>query len=51
MIINSLDQLNKISLKIIEKISKDEECVLLYGEIGVGKTTLTQSLINNLQKR
>ena len=49
MIINSLDQLNKISLKIIKKISKDD-CILLYGEIGVGKTTLTRALINNLQK-
>jgi len=49
MIINSLDQLNKISLKIIKKLSK-EDCVLLYGEIGVGKTTLTRALINNLQK-
>ncbi|MDC0418475.1 tRNA (adenosine(37)-N6)-threonylcarbamoyltransferase complex ATPase subunit type 1 TsaE [Pelagibacteraceae bacterium] len=50
MIINSLDQLNKISLKIIKKIS-EEDCVLLFGEIGVGKTTLTRALINNLQKQ
>jgi len=50
MIINSLDQLNKISLKIITKINK-EDCILLFGEIGVGKTTLTRSLINNLQKQ
>ncbi|MDA7606092.1 tRNA (adenosine(37)-N6)-threonylcarbamoyltransferase complex ATPase subunit type 1 TsaE [Pelagibacteraceae bacterium] len=50
MIINSLDQLNKISLKIITKIS-DEDCILLFGEIGVGKTTLTRALINNLQKK
>ena len=49
MIINSLDQLNKISLKVIKKLSK-EDCILLYGEIGVGKTTLTRMLINNLQK-
>jgi tRNA threonylcarbamoyladenosine biosynthesis protein TsaE len=48
MIINSLDQLNQISLKIITKIKK-EDCILLFGEIGVGKTTLTRSLINNLQ--
>ena len=50
MIINSLDQLNQISLKIIEKINK-EDCILLFGEIGVGKTTLARALINNLQKK
>ncbi|MDB9796048.1 tRNA (adenosine(37)-N6)-threonylcarbamoyltransferase complex ATPase subunit type 1 TsaE [Pelagibacteraceae bacterium] len=50
MIINSLDQLNKISLKIITKINK-EDCILLFGEIGVGKTTLTRALINNLQNQ
>ena len=50
MIINSLDQLNQISLKIITKIKK-EDCILLFGEIGVGKTTLTRALINNLQKQ
>ena len=48
MIINSLDQLNQISLKIITKIKK-EDCILLFGEIGVGKTTLTRALIKNLQ--
>ena len=50
MIINSLDQLNQISLKIITKIRK-EDCILLFGEIGVGKTTLTRALINNLQNQ
>ena len=50
MIINSLDQLNQVSLKIITKIKK-EDCILLFGEIGVGKTTLTRSLINNLQNQ
>jgi len=48
MIINSLDQLNQISLKIIKKISK-QDCILLFGEIGAGKTTLTRAIINNLQ--
>ena len=48
MIINSLDQLNQISLKIMSKIDS-EDCVLLFGEIGVGKTTLSRALINNLQ--
>ena len=50
MIINSLDQLNQILLKIITKIKK-EDCILLFGEIGVGKTTLTRALINNLQNQ
>ena len=50
MIINSLDQLNQISLKIISKIKK-EDCILLFGEIGVGKTTLSRALINNLQNQ
>ena len=50
MIINSLDQLNQISLKIITKISK-KDCILLFGEIGVGKTTLSRALINNLQNQ
>ena len=50
MIINSLDQLNKISLKIIKKIDK-EDCILLFGEIGVGKTTLARGLINNFQNQ
>jgi len=48
MIINSLDQLNQISLKIIKKIS-NQDCILLFGEIGAGKTTLTRAIINNLQ--
>jgi tRNA threonylcarbamoyladenosine biosynthesis protein TsaE len=50
MIIKSLDQLNKISLKIIKKIDK-EDCILLFGEIGVGKTTLARGLINNFQNQ
>jgi tRNA threonylcarbamoyladenosine biosynthesis protein TsaE len=50
MIINSLDQLSQITLKIINKIKK-EDCILLFGEIGVGKTTLTRALINNLQNQ
>jgi tRNA threonylcarbamoyladenosine biosynthesis protein TsaE len=49
MIIKSLDQLNQISLKILKKISK-QDCILLFGEIGVGKTTLTRAIINNFQK-
>ena len=50
MIIKSLDQLNQISLKVITKID-NEDCILLFGEIGVGKTTLARGLINNLQNQ
>jgi tRNA threonylcarbamoyl adenosine modification protein YjeE len=50
MIIKSLDQLNQVSLKIIKRINK-EDCILLFGEIGTGKTTLARALINNLQNQ
>ena len=50
MIVKSLDQLNQITLKIITKINK-EDCILLFGEIGVGKTTFTRALLNNLQEQ
>ena len=48
MILKSLDQLNKISLKIIKKISK-QDCIFLFGEIGAGKTTSARAIINNFQ--
>ena len=50
MIIKSLDHLNQVTLKIIKKIN-EEDCILLFGEIGTGKTTLTRALINNLQNQ
>ena len=50
MIIKSLDHLELISKKIADKISQ-KDCIFLYGEIGVGKTTFTRNLINYLQKR
>ena len=50
MIIKSLDHLQLISKKIAEKIS-EKDCIFLIGEIGVGKTTFTRSLINYFQKR
>ena len=50
MIIKSLDQLNQVTLRIIKKIN-NEDCILLFGEIGTGKTTLTRALINNLQNQ
>tara|TARA_Y200000002_G_scaffold204672_1_gene168865 strand:- start:43 stop:495 length:453 start_codon:yes stop_codon:yes gene_type:complete len=48
MIVKSLDHLNIIS-KIISQKLENGDCVFLIGEIGVGKTTLTRYLINNLQ--
>jgi len=50
MIIKSLDHLNQVALEIIKKIY-EEDCILLFGEIGTGKTTLTRALINNLQNQ
>ena len=50
MIIKSLDHLNKIS-KTISKKLENGDCIFLIGEIGVGKTTFTRYLINNLQNQ
>ena len=50
MIVKSLDHLNKISKVISQKLEKGD-CIFLIGEIGVGKTTFTRHLINNLQKK
>ena len=49
MIIKSLDHLELIAKKIAEKVS-EKDCIFLIGEIGVGKTTFTRSLIKNFQK-
>ena len=48
MIIKSLDHLNSISKKISNKIL-NSDLILLYGEVGTGKTTFARSLINYLQ--
>ena len=50
MIVKSLEHLKQISKKISQKL-KDGDCVFLIGEIGVGKTTLTRHLINNIQSQ
>ena len=50
MIVKSLEHLKKISKKISQKL-KNGDCVFLIGEIGVGKTTLTRYLINNIQSQ
>ena len=48
MIVKSLDHLNQVS-KTISKKLENGDCIFLIGEIGVGKTTFTRFLINNLQ--
>ena len=50
MIVKSLEHLNLISKKISTRLSK-KDCIFLIGEIGVGKTTFTRHLINNLQSQ
>ena len=50
MIVKSLDHLNQISKIISQKLEKGDY-IFLIGEIGVGKTTLTRFLINNLQNQ
>ena len=50
MIVKSLDHLKLISQKIAENTSA-KDCIFLIGEIGVGKTTFTRSLINYFQRR
>ena len=50
MIVKSLDHLNQLS-KIISQKLENGDCIFLIGEIGVGKTTFTRYLINNLQKQ
>ena len=48
MIVKSLEHLNSLSQKVADKLDKND-CIFLIGEIGVGKTTFTRYLINNLQ--
>ena len=49
MKVSSIKNLEKLSNKIKKKISTGDT-ILLYGEIGVGKTTFARLLINNLEK-
>ncbi len=50
MIVKSLDHLNQIS-KITSQKLENGDSIFLIGEIGVGKTTFTRYLINNLQNQ
>ena len=44
----SLEETKKVSKKI-SRVIKNGGIIFLYGEIGVGKTTLARFLINNLE--
>ena len=50
MIIKSLDHLKLISNKIADNVS-EKDCILLIGEIGVGKTTFVRFFINYLESK
>ena len=48
MKISSLSDLEKIANNI-KKITSPGDCIFLYGEIGVGKTTFSRMFINNYE--
>ena len=50
MKIKNLEQLNNFSFNIANKLDL-EDCIFLFGEIGVGKTTFVRFFINYLQKK
>ena len=50
MIVKSIDHLNSIAIDIGKKLITPSN-ILLFGEIGVGKTSFTRFLINFLQKK
>jgi len=49
MKISSIDELEKIAINI-KKILAPGDAILLYGEIGVGKTSFARLLINSFEK-
>lgn len=50
MLSYNLSQLDRITKKIASKI-KSNDYIMLYGELGSGKTTFARSFINGLQKK
>ena len=51
MIIKSLSDLRIFTLKVGKNIKSKKCFILLYGDIGVGKTTFARELINYFQKK
>ena len=51
MIIKSLSDLRIFTLKVGKNIKSKKCFILLYGDIGVGKTTFARELINYVQKK
>mgnify|MGYP002701194587 CR=1 FL=1 len=47
---SSISQIKNLALKL-SLILKNGDFLLLYGDIGTGKTTLTRFIINNIQKK
>lgn len=47
---SSISQIKILALKL-SLILKNGDFLLLYGDIGTGKTTLTRYIINNIQKK
>ena len=50
MKVKNLDQLLELSMRVADRLNS-EDCIFLFGEIGVGKTTFVRYLINYLQKK
>ena len=50
MIKYNLSQIDSIYKKVLINLSKPD-CILLFGELGSGKTTFARSLIHQLQKK
>ncbi len=48
--LSSKNKTEELAIKISEKLKRND-IVFLYGETGVGKTTFTKFLINDLQKK
>ena len=51
MIIKSLSDLRIFTLRVGKNIKTKKCSILLYGDIGVGKTTFARELINYFQKK
>ena len=50
MKIKNVSQIEKFSIRVANNLDFDD-CIFLFGEIGVGKTTFVRYLINYLEKQ